>query len=727
MNIEHKVTYCRICEPLCGLIATVEGGRLLSLRPDQDNPLSRGFACPKGIAFTEIQNDPDRVLHPLRRTVSGEFEQVTWDEALDDIAARLRGIHRKHGGAAIGQFFGNPSGFSYATALWAGGLMQAMGAKHQYSVGSQDINSRFVASKLLYGALSQIPFPDLPRTDFLLMLGANPLVSHGSAIRAPRIKEHLGDIVRRGGRVVVVDPRRTETARAFEHVAVRPDTDAWLLLSLLHVVFAEGLEDTVAIAEQSTGVDLLRLAAADQSPEETATITGVPADDVRRLARDFAAAPRATAYGRTGSCLGRHATLVCFLLDALSLVTGNLDRPGGTVFSKAVIPLEELAERSGMASYDKERSRIGNFPDVLGTFPAAVMAEEITTPGRGQLRALFVSAGNPVLSNPDGDTLAAALEQLDLLVSVDLYVNETNQHAHYVLPGATFLERDDLPFGLAGASPWPFMQSTEAVLKPYGEARNDWEIYDEIARRAGFALFLSGPLKVLAKPLLMIQRRGGARMKPRTLMEIIMRLGPYGDRFGLRRGGLNPKKLREHPHGIVLAENAETGVLEKVVSLAGHKVCLDPPQIAAELDRLGEGYDDDPRFPLRLIGLREIRSQNSWMHNSEALMKGRNRRHAARVNPVDAADAGLVDGSTVRIRSKHGLIETETLVTDEVGPGTVAVPHGWGHRGGSWERANKAGGANVNLLASSDNADIERVAGMSHLNGIAVCLEAVQA
>lgn len=725
MSVEHKVTYCRICEPLCGLLATVEDGRLTSLRPDPDHPLSRGFACPKGIAFTEIQNDPDRVLHPLRRNPAGVFEQVTWDEALDDIAARLRAVHDRHGGAAIGQFFGNPSGFSYATALWLGGLMQATGARHQYSVGSQDINSRFVASKLLYGTLSQVPFPDLPRTDFLLMLGANPLVSHGSAIRAPRIKEHLRAITGRGGRVVVVDPRRTETARAFEHVAVRPDTDAWLLLSMLHVVFAEGLQDTAAIAAQSSGIDLLRVAAADQPPEVTATITGVPADDVRRLARDFAAASRATAYGRTGACLGRHATLVCFLLDALSLVTGNLDRPGGTVFSRAVIPLEELAERSGMASYDKERSRIGNFPDVLGTFPAAVMAQEITTPGPGQLRALFVSAGNPVLSSPDGDTLAAALAQLDLLVSVDLYVNETNQHAHYVLPGATFLERDDLPYGLAGASPWPFMQATEAVLEPYGEARNDWEIYDEIARRAGFALFLSGPLRLLSKPLLMLQRRGRARMRPRMLMETILRLGPYGDRFGLRRGGLNPRKLRDNPHGIVLAEHAETGMLAKVVRLEGGRVCLDPPQIAVELDRLGEGHDDDPAFPLRLIGLREVRSQNSWMHNSEALMRGRGRRHAARINPVDAAAAGLVDGATVRITSQHGLIETETLVTDEVGPGTVAVPHGWGHRGGSWERANKSGGANVNLLASSDNADIERVSGMSHLNGIAVRVEPV--
>ena len=725
-DVERKVTYCRICEPLCGLVATVEDGRLVSLRPDQDHPLSKGFACPKGIAFTDVQNDPDRVLHPLRRTPSGEFEQVTWDEALDDIAARLKRTWKEHGGSSIGQYFGNPGGFSYATALWAGGFFGALGATHQYSPGSQDINSRFVASRLLYGALTQLPFPDLPRTDFLLMLGANPLVSHGSAVHAPRVKDDLSAITGRGGRVVVIDPRRTETARAFEHVAVRPDTDAWLLLSLLHVIFAEGLDDAAAIAEQTTGVELLRRAAAAHSPEDTERITGVPAEVVRALARDFAAAPSAAAYGRTGSCLGRHATLVGFLLDALSIVTGNLDRPGGMLFTREVIPVQGLAERAGKATYGKTRSRIGDFPDVLGTFPAAVLAEEITTPGEGQLRALFTIAGNPVLTIPDGQGLAAALQQLDLHVSIDLYINETNQYADYVLPGTTFLEREDYPYALAFTSPVPFVQSTEAVLEAYGEARPEWQVFDEVARRMGVALFATGPLaQALSRPLVLLNRRGIGRLTPRKMMEALLRLGPYGDRFGLRRGGLNAKKLRDNPHGIVLDEHAPTGILRTSVRHSDHLVHLDPPEIAAELDRLGEGYDDDPAYPLRLIGLRELRSQNSWMHNSETLMSGKGRRHSARVNPVDATAAGLTDGDLVRIRSRHGEIETLTLVTDEVGPGTVAVPHGWGHEGGSWERANKAGGANVNRLASTKHHDIERVAGMSHLNGIPVCLEVV--
>ncbi len=724
MTVEQKITYCRICEPLCGLVATVEDGRLLSLRPDQDHPLSRGQACPKGIAFTDVQNDPDRVLHPLRRTESGEFEQVSWDDALSDIATRLKQVRSTYGGRSVGMYFGNPSAFSYSTTLWVAGFMKGLGSDHLYSAGSQDINSRFVASQLLYGALTQLPFPDLPRTDFLLVLGANPLVSHGSAINAPRIKDQLKAITTRGGRVVVVDPRRSETARAFEHVSVKPDSDAWLLLSLLHVVFEEGLADEAAIRKQSRGVDLIRTAAAAQSPEDTEAITGVPAATVRQLARDFATAPSASAYGRTGACLGRHATLVSFLIDVLSIVTGNLDRAGGTLFSRGAIPLEDLAERVGLASYDTKRSRLGDFPEVLGSFPAALMADEITTPGKGQMKAMFLVAGNPVLSVPNGEALSAALPELDLLVSLDLYVNDTNRHADYVLPATTFLEREDFPIAIASAAPTPFFQSTEAVVTPYGEARQEWEIVDEIARRAGVALFMLGPLRHVGRPVALAHRLSPVWLTPRALIESLLRLGPYGDRFGLRRGGLSPARLRKTPHGIVLGDHAATGQRQHAVRHRGGRVRLDPPEIAAELARLGDRHVDDAAYPLRLIGLRELRSQNSWMHNSELLMKGK-REHRARINPTDAAGSGIADGAPVRIRSEHGVIETTALLTDEVRVGTVAVPHGWGHVGGGWERANKAGGGNVNQLTSSKVADVERLAGMAHLNGVPISLEVV--
>ncbi|SCX16358.1 molybdopterin-dependent oxidoreductase [Mycolicibacterium fluoranthenivorans] len=719
---EQKVTYCRICEPMCGLIATVSAGRLVSLRPDQDHPLSKGRACPKGIAFTDVQNDSDRVLHPMRRREDGTFERVAWDTAIDDIAARLSAVVAEHGGASVGQYFGNPAAFGYASSVWSGIFMARIGSRHLYSAGSQDINSRFVASKLLYGAASQLPFPDLPRTDFLLMLGANPLVSHGSAVRAPRIKDDLAAIVGRGGRVVVLDPRRTETARHYEHIAVRPDSDAWLLLSMLHVLFAEGLH--ADIDHQARGLETLRSLCAPFPPEQTAARTGVDAAVVRTLARDFAAAPSATAYGRTGACLGRHGTLVSFLLDALTAVTGNLDRPGGTLMSHSVIPLEEMGERVDSFSYGKTRSRIGGFPDVLGTFPAALMADEITTEGEGQLRALFVVAGNPVLSVPNSAALESALRRLDLFVSFDLYINETNRLADYVLPATTMLERDDLPIAFAACSPTLFVQSCEPVLEPYGEARPEWEVYSEIARRMGMALFATGPLLRFNRVLAWLDRRGIGRMTPRRLMGLLLRTGPHGDLFGLRRRGLNLTRLGEHPHGIVLAQHAPTGILADVVRHPDGKVHLDPPQIAAEIARLGRNHPADPRFPLLAIGIREMRSQNSWMHNSPTLMKG-DRRHNTRIHPADAAAAGLVDGGRVRIVSAHGKIETGVLVTDEMVAGTVAIPQGWGHRGGGWHLANTVPGANVNELTSNRPEDLEALAGMAVLNGVAVRLESV--
>jgi formate dehydrogenase len=720
---EQRVTYCRICEPMCGLIATVSDGRLTSLRPDRDHPLSRGRACPKGIAFTDVQNDPDRVLEPLRRRRDGTFEKVSWDEALDDIATRLSAIIAAHGGASVGQYFGNPAAFGYATSLWPGVFMARIGSRHLYSAGSQDINSRFVASKLLYGAASQLPFPDLPRTRFLLMLGANPLVSHGSAVRAPRIKDDLVDIVRRGGRVVVIDPRRTETARLYEHLAVRPDSDAWLLLAMLHVIFAESLQDQSAIDAQASGADELQAMCAGFAPEHVAHHTGLSAEVIRTLARDFAGAPSASAYGRTGACLGRNGTLVSFLLDVLTLVTGNLDRPGGTLMSHPVIPLEDLGERLGSFSYDTMRSRIGNLPDVNGTFPAAVIADEITTPGPGQMRAFFVIAGNPVLSVPNSAAMESALQQLDLFVSFDLYVNETNRLADYILPGTTMLERDDLPIAFAACSPTLFVQSTEAVLEPYGQARQEWQVYAEIARRMGISMFATGPMERFNRVLAWLDRRGMSPT-PQQMMGLLLRVGRYGDRFGLRRHGLNLRKLRAHPHGIVLAEHAPTGILGDVVSLPGGRVCLDPEQILADVRRLGERPAPDPDYPLLVIGIREMRSQNSWMHNSPTLMKG-DRRQRARINPVDALAAGISADGQVRIVSRDGAIETDVLISDEVIGGTIAVPQGWGHRGGGWQLANSVPGANVNELTSNRPDDLERLAGMSVLNGVPVRIEAV--
>lgn len=719
--IEEKVTYCRICEPFCGLIATVENDKLVKLRPDNEHPLSKGFACPKGIAYTHIQNDPDRVLYPLRRRPDGEFERVSWDTAMSDIVSRLKAIKKAHGPDAISLYFGNPSALNYSHALWTAGFMAGLGSPHSFSAGSQDTNSRFVASHLLYGLLTVIPIPDVESTELLVILGANPVVSHGSLFSSPRLKEHMQAITKRGGRVLVIDPRRTETAREHDWLPILPDSDAWLLLSLLNVLFSEGFADEKKLAKQAKGVNALRLLARSFTPESTQKQTGIPADEVRRLARDLAT-KRAALYGRTGTCLGSSATLVNFLMDTVNLVAGNLDSRGGAVFGESPQPLvEDVAHLTGAASYNTRRSRVGNLPEVLGTEPAANMAAEITTPGKGQIRAMLVSAGNPVLSTPNGEELEAALDQLDLMVSIDLYVNETNRHAHYVLPGTAMYEHDDFPIASLNFFPKPFMQATEAVVPPAGEARPEWQIIDDIARGLGFRALPNRFAQLASRASELV----GLPVTPRLVVDALIRTGRGGDLFGLRPWGHNFSKLvHKHPHGVVFAEQVSVGRLRKVVRHKDHKIHLDHPEIRSEVGRLMM-RSENADFPMYLIGMRELRSENSWMHNVGQLRAART-PHAARMHPVDAERIGVSHNGNVRLVSASGAIELPVLITEDIQPGVVAVPHGWGHQGtGGWRTANKEGGANVNTLASSRPQDLDPLSGMSHLSGIRIRAERV--
>jgi formate dehydrogenase len=405
--------------------------------------------------------------------------------------------------------------------------------------------------------------------------------------------------------------------------------------------------------------------------------------------------------------------VVAFLLDTLNLVTGNLDREDGAMFGDPPIDFSRVADMAGLGTYSKVRSRVGDLPEVLGSLPASVMAKEMTTPGDGQIRAMFFSAGNPALSVPNGDELVEAMGGLGLSVAIDLYVTDTSRHCDFVLPATTMYEREDFPLPFLALFSTPFIQMTEPVVAPRGEARQEWEVIEEISSRVGVV-----PSSVLAARLL---GKVGIKFSPRRLVDTLLRLGPKGDLFGLRRGGLNLAKLAKHPHGMVLAEHLAPDVMRNQLRHKSKRVRLDPPQIVEDVALMVSRNGHDPNFPLRLIGLRELRSHNSWMHNAPLLMRG-GRTHAARIHPVDAGRIGAGDGEPMRITSPHGAIEIEAMLTDEVKPGTIAVPHGWGHTG-EWSVANAAGGANVNVLASSDPADLERLAGMAHLNGIPVRVE----
>ncbi|MCV7114685.1 molybdopterin-dependent oxidoreductase [Mycolicibacterium setense] len=719
---ESKVTFCRICEPLCGMIATVEDGRLTALRPDKDHPLSAGFACQKGIAFSEVVNDPDRVTTPLKRAQDG-FVPVSWDEALDDIAARLTEIHRRHGSGALAWYMGNPAAFSYSHLFAAMAFTKGIGGdSHFFSSSTQDTSSRLLANQFLYGAPFPVPIPDVMRTDLLVMLGANPVVSHGSFLTAPRIKDRMHDIVRRGGRVVVIDPRRSETAAQFEWLGITPDADAYLLLAILQVLFAEALVSTRALT-QAEGLDWLRAQSARFSPEATHRHTGIAPDTVRTLARDLAATERAAVYGRLGTCVGRNGTLTTYLLDAVNLVAGNLDTPGGSVFSTLGIPGQKWGSLAMGASlrrsYRNKRTRVGGLPLVIGAEPAAFMAKEITTPGRRQIKAMFIGAGNPVLSVPNGRELEEALEATDLSVGLDLYVNETTAHCDYVLPVTTMYERDDFAVTFQMFQATPFRQATDAVVAPRGQTRTEWDIIVDLIGRMGVRTPVFSAIRLAAKRAM----RRGKRLSPRPMIDMMIRMADGGDRFGLRRGGLTFRRLTEqHPHGVVVAPDIRTGVLGEVVVYPKGRVRLEHEDIASEIAGLSQRTTPDG-YPLRMIGMRESRSENSWLHNSPLLMRG-NRIHRALMHAEDAAARHLSDGDAVRVRSPYGQIDIALSLTDDIVRGTVAIPHGWGHKGsGGWRIANQAGGANVNQLMSSDPGDVEALAGMSWLTGVPVQVE----
>lgn len=716
MTAVDHVTFCRICEPLCGLVVSVEDGEVVRIRGDQEHPLSRGYICKKGSDMVEVQRDPDRVLYPLRRVGGpGEFVRCTWAEAMDDITARLRDIIERHGRSAVGGYLGNPASLHTGHAYWLSGLVAALGSPHLYTASSQDTSTRFVASHLLYGSAMTVPFPDVPRTSFLLVLGANPLMSKGSLWSVPRVRDVLRGVVDRGGRVVVVDPRRSETAKAFEHIGIAADTDAWLLLAMLGEIFRSGREDDAWLRAHASGVARLRSAALGVSLREAARRTGIEAATIAALARDFATAPSAVAYTRTGVCTSSFGTLTNFLADALNAVTGNLDRPGGWVFGDPPIDAGELAARFGLAGVGTSRSRVGDLPSVVNTMPSVVMPQEITTPGPGQLRALIVGAGNPVLTTPGSADVEAALQQLDLLVSLDLYVTETSKYADYILPGSTFLERADLPAAFLGWAATPFIQATEAVVDPPGECREEWQFYDELARRLG----VGGPWAL--RSLRFLSRLGLFRPSPMKLLDLLIRTGPQGDHFGLRRRGLNMAKLLRAERGIVLADHPRVGLLRRKVKHRDRRVHLFAPQIGDEVDRLLASPDQDPDFPLRLIGRREFRSHNSWMHN----VPSQHRQAPLQVNPVDAAAVAIEDGEVVIVCSRDGRVRVPVEITEDVVPGTLTLPHGWGHEGG-WRVANQRGGANYNILTAARADAAEQISGMSHLNGLPVRIERLE-
>ena len=688
-------SYCRICEACCGILVEVEDGRVLGVRGDPDHPSSRGLMCPKGSLMARVTHDPERITEPMRGDRRGSFVPVSWDEALDDIAARVKTLISSDGPDAIAYYSGNPAGHSMAGHMWAKKFIDALGSKGSYSAAPQDTSSRWAASHFLYGNAHEVPLPDLDHTDFFLCFGANPLVSHGSLMSTGRIREQLEEIVARGGRVVVVDPARTKTAERYEHVSVVPSSDPLLLASMLQVVFADDLVSDRA-REQAIGLDALAAAVAEVTPESVADRTGVDPAVVRALARGFAAARGACAYGRLGLCRGEFPTLANYLLDALNVVTGNLDKRGGVVFGHGLVDFPTIMAKVGRKSYSDEGTRIGGLPVVGGRRPW-VLAEEILTPGEGQVKGMFLMAGNPVSSTPDAGRLQQAFDQLDLLVSVDMYITESNRTADYVLPAPTFLERADVLLNFGGGMTRPWAQWTEPVVPRIGNTREETEIFDELLRRIG----------------------GPTGPGPWELIDEMVRTGERGS-----AEGWSLDRIKAHPHGVELGGDVPVGVIAKKIARFTHgardRVDLGAQQVLGQLSEM-LGREPLAEGRLRLISRRHLRSINSWMHNVRKVQpSGGPTLH---INPEDAEQRGLRTGGTAVLRSELGEAEVQVTVTDTVRPGTVSYPHGWGHSGG-WSTAVQHRGININMLIPNDIAKKDRLSGMSLLDGVPVTVRA---
>jgi formate dehydrogenase len=713
---EHRV-WCGVCEAACGLVATVADGQILELRPDDEHPQSRGFACVKGIHFPEVLADPDRVRSPLRRTADGTFATVGWDDALDDIGARLRAVVREHGRESVGLGLGNPNGWNFGAFVTLFGMAAALRTRHFYTSSSVDINNYWVVSQLLYGNNLINPIPDFARTDFALILGANPVVSHGSMVTVGRIRETLLEIPKRGGRVVVVDPRRTETARLFEHVPILPGSDAWFVAGVLKVIVEEDLVDHDRLARQASGAAFALRLAEDVDLDRVHRETGIPPRVVRELGRELAAAPSAFVYGRCGASLGRFATLTKYLIDVVNIVTGNLDRPGGVVFARPMLDLEKMTKMFRANGYDRWRTRVDGIPEVLGTTPWAAFSREVTTPGPGQLRAMICVATNAATTSPASVEMERAFSRLDLFVSLDPYLTETNRHADYILPPALLFERESFPIFSQGQNTVPYAQWTPAIATPPPDVREDWWILDRICRTIGIAPSPAPGAQLLG--------RLGLRVPPHIGLDILLRLGPEGDLFGLRRGGLSRRKLLRAGGPVKLADSAPTGVLRKRLHTKDKLVHLEHSLMTEEMRRLTHTATADPAHPLKLFSIRELRSQNSWLHNIPRFVSGK-RACRLRMHPDDARPRSIRHGATVRVASRWGLVQVPVELTTDVIPGSVGMNRHWGHHGG-WTVAEAAGGARYNDLVPNDPDLLDVVSGNAWLNGIDVEVTVVDA
>ena len=707
---------CPLCEATCGLEVSFDGERVASVRGDRDDVFSAGFVCPKGGSLGALHHDPDRLRAPLVRR-DGELVEVAWDEAFAEVERLLAPLLAEHGRDAVAVYLGNPSAHNLAAQLYGRPLLKALGTRNIFSASTVDQMPKHLSAGYMFGGALTIPVPDLDRTMHLLVLGANPLASNGSLMTAADARGRLRAIRERGGKVVVVDPRRSRTAEnADEHHFIRPGMDALLLFAIVHVLFAD---DLVRAGQHLSGLETVAELAQPFTPAAVAGPTGIPAEEIRRMAHELAAAACAAVYGRIGTTTAAYGTLASWLVDVVNALSGNLDRAGGAMFPLAAAGQANASPSAPRAfSTGRWTSRVRGLPEVLGELPVATLADEIETPGEGQVRALITLAGNPCVSTPNAGRLSSALARLDALICLDVYVNETTRHADVILPGPTPLERSHYDLVLYQLAVRNVANWTPAALAT--DMPQEWQT---MLRLAGIAAGQGADVDVQAIDTLVageLARRlgidvelAGERVGPERLLDLQLRAGPYE---------LTLADLEAAPHGLDLGPLQPR--LPGVLRTPSGKIELAPAPIVADVPRLRAELDRERNGGMVLIGRRQLRSNNSWMHNVLPLVKGKD-RCTAWVHPDDAARRGLADGGLARVRSRTGEVEIPVEVTADVMPGVVSIPHGWGHDvdGIRLRVASAHAGVNSNILA--DEMLVDAVSGNAVLNGIPVELEPV--
>ena len=738
-DIRTHVRSCAFCEAACGIIVTADHAarKVLRVRGDEEDPFSQGFICAKAFALTELQSDPDRLRRPVRRQ-GRDFVEIGWDEAIAEAADRLKAAQQKNGRNSVAYYFGNPSGHKAPFILYGPLLIETLGSMQVYSPGTLDQIPKFVSGTLMFGGPLIQGIADIDRTRHLIIIGSNPVVSQGSMIVAPDIARRIKDVRRRGGKVVVIDPRRTETAQiADDYHAIRPGSDAYLLFAMIDTLFKDGRANLGRAATHVKHLSELKALAAEFPPERAAGMTGIDADTIRTLARELAAASEGVVHGRTGTCTQRFGTIASWLIDVLNILTGNLDRAGGAMFTGGGVPFPLLFNETfnnGVPPLGRWHSRVGKLPESIGMLPTAALADEILVPGEGQVRALVTQAGNIALSNPNGAKLARAFESLDFMLSFDIYVNETTRHADIIIPGPSYAEHADFAVATPYETCRKFVKWGAPIFEPESGTPHDWQIFAGIAARMigtsvaeleeTYASRLLGKALAEGRPECRQVSMAAARAAigdepgPDRIYDIMLRAGPLGDAFGAVPGGLNLQELKKHPHGLDFGPLTE--LLPAVLKTPDHLIDLAPPMLVADVARLRVALDESsPEDTLLMIGRRHARSKNAWMHNIHLLTKGKD-RCTLLMHPKDAERRDLQSGDQARVKTHIDEITAPVEISEEMMQGVVSLPHGWGHNvPGTRQRiAEVHAGVNANAIIDEQSLDVPSASTV--LNGVPV-------